>query len=302
MFKRYREFVRIGITFLLLAAACAGLYGLFIHYMYAPWTRDGRVRVQVVNSAPEVSGTIVGIHVTDNQSVKIGDLLYEIDPAEYEIAVAGAQAELASRQADMAVKVSEAERRAALTTLSASIEEKQQYSGAAAAARAAVNAAQARLDRANLDLEHTKLHSTVNGYVTNLLMRLGDFASTGRTNISIVDSDSFWVDGYFEETKLGNLKLNDKVYIQLMGYTALLTGHIESFTRGISTINATPGTQGLPNVDPIYTWVRLAQRIPVRIHIDDIPEGVPLAAGMTCTVWVKQEPLWQRIVAWFRRH
>jgi len=302
MFKRYRDFVRVSITIILMIAACAGLYGLFVHYMYAPWTRNGRVRVQVANIAPEVSATIVGVHVMDNQLVKKGDLLYEIDPAEFKIAVDLARAVLASKRADASLKQTQAERRAALTTLAASDEEKQIYAAAADVAAADAGAAQASLERAELNLERTRVHSTVNGYVTNLLMRVGDFASTGKANISVVDSDSFWIDGYFEETKIENLHLNDPVYIQLMGYQPLLTGHIESFTRGINTANATPGTQGLPDVDPIYTWVRLAQRIPVRIHIDDIPEGIHLAAGMTCTVWVKERPLLERISSWFQRH
>jgi len=302
MFKRYRDFVRVSITIILMIAACAGLYGLFVHYMYAPWTRNGRVRVQVANIAPEVSATIVGVHVMDNQLVKKGDLLYEIDPAEFKIAVDLARAVLASKRADASLKQTQAERRAALTTLAASDEEKQIYAAAADVAAADAGAAQASLERAELNLERTRVHSTVNGYVTNLLMRVGDFASTGKANISVVDSDSFWIDGYFEETKIENLHLNDPVYIQLMGYQPLLTGHIESFTRGINTANATPGTQGLPDVDPIYTWVRLAQRIPVRIHIDDIPGSIHLAAGMTCTVWVKERPLLERIGSWFQRH
>ena len=134
------------------------------------------------------------------------------------------------------------------------------------------------------------MRSTVNGYVTNLQLRVGDYATTGRTNISIVDSDSFWVNGYFEETKLGSFKVGDAAKIELMGYSQPIRGHVESITRGIATSNATVGVQGLPSVQAVYTWVRLAQRVPVRIKIDDVPTQITLAAGLTATVIVTPGP------------
>lgn len=127
----------------------------------------------------------------------------------------------------------------------------------------------------------------MNGYITNVLMREGDYAHAGATNVSVVDADSFWVDGYFEETKLARLCIGDRAEAKLMGYAKPIRGHLATVTRGISVSDAAPGTQGLPNVDAVYTWVRLAQRVPVRIAIDDVPPGVPLVSGTTATVTVR---------------
>ena len=131
------------------------------------------------------------------------------------------------------------------------------------------------------------MRSPVNGYVTNLLMRVGDFAHVGTSNISIIDTDSFWIDGYFEETKMAGICVGDRAEAKLMGYSQPIIGHVGTVTRGISTSNAASGTQGLPNVDAVYTWVRLAQRVPVRVFIDTVPAGVPLVSGMTATVTVR---------------
>jgi multidrug resistance efflux pump len=129
----------------------------------------------------------------------------------------------------------------------------------------------------------------VNGYVTNLLLRAGDYARQGATNVTIIDTDSFWIDGYFEETKMARVCTGARVEAQLMGYSAPIIGHVRSVTRGLSVSNAAAGAQGLPNVDPVYTWVRLAQRVPVRIAIDEVPPGVPLVSGMTATVTIRDD-------------
>jgi hypothetical protein len=136
-------------------------------------------------------------------------------------------------------------------------------------------------------LKRTQVRSPVNGYVTNLLMRVGDYAHAGATNVSVIDADSYWIDGYFEETKMAHVCLGDRAEAALMGYRDPIVGRVQTVTRGISVANAAPSTQGLPNVDPIYTWVRLAQRVPVRIRITDVPAGVPLVSGMTATVTIR---------------
>jgi len=123
------------------------------------------------------------------------------------------------------------------------------------------------------------VRSPVNGYVTNLLMRVGDYAQAGTNNISVIDADSYWIDGYFEETKMAHVCIGDRAEAALMGYRDPIVGRIQTVTRGISVSNATPSTQGLPNVDPVYPWVRLAQRVPVRIKITDVPPGIPLVFG-----------------------
>ena len=286
MLGRARLAVRAAVTLAILAAASVA--GLFIwnHYVSGPWTRDGQVLVNVVNIAPEVSGRIVTLHVVDNQEVRRGDPLYDIDPVDYEVAVATAEANVNSKQSDLRTKQEQAARRQNLTTLSTSTEEKQSYEGASEIAAAAYASAIAQASQARINLKRTRVVSPVNGYVTNLLLREGDYATTGSRNIAVVDSDSFWIAGYFEETKLRGIRVGDPAVAALMGYPDPVRGHVESIARGINTPNTVPGELGLATVNPVFTWVRLAQRIPVRIRIDQVPDTVHLAAGMTATVTV----------------
>lgn len=155
-------------------------------------------------------------------------------------------------------------------------------------AEANVAQAKAQLRQAQVNLERTRIVSPVDGYVTNLLAQLGDFANAGANTISVVDANSFWVDGYFEETNLAPIRMGDPARIKLMGHSEILRGHVESIARAINVANAQPATQGVANVNPIFTWVRLAQRIPVSIHIDEMPPGVVLSAGMTATVQIDE--------------
>src|SRR6516225_9241980 len=154
-------------------------------------------------------------------------------------------------------------------------------------AEASLAQAKAQLHQAQVNLERTRILSQVDGYVTNLLTQLGDYANVGVNTISVVDANSFWVDGYFEETNLAPIRVGDPAQIKLMGYSEVVRGHVDSIARAINVSNAQPNSQGVANVNPIFTWVRLAQRIPVRIHIDEVPSGVVLSAGMTATVDIK---------------
>jgi RND family efflux transporter MFP subunit len=256
------------------------------YYVVAPWTRDGRVRVQVASVAPEVSGRITELRVADNQFVHKGEVLYVIDPFDFEVALRSNKASLQQKAADLQVKQVQSERRQHLSTIATSAEEQQVFAGTAIQARAALDVAQQQVDQADVNLRRTRVRSPVNGYVTNLLMRVGDFAHQGTANVSIIDSDSYWIDGYFEETKMARACIGDRVEAKLMGYAQPIMGHVATVTRGIGVSNAASGAQGLPNVDAVYTWVRLAQRIPVRIAIDQVPPGVPLVSGMTATVTI----------------
>lgn len=284
--SRAAKVFRLAATALILIVAFVAAVFVWQFYVEAPWTRDGRVRVQVANIAPQVSGQIVRVNVADNQNVRKGDVLYEIDPVDFEVSVASADAEVKNREADLSVKGAQAARREALSTVSTSVEEKQIYAGNAKIASAALEAAQAQLRQAKINLERTKVLSTVNGRVTNLLMRVGDYARSGTSNINVVDTDSYWIDGYFEETKMANIHVGASADVALMGYSPHLRGTVASITLGISADNAAPSTQGLPSVNPVYTWVRLAQRVPVRIKIDYVPPDIPLVAGMTATIVV----------------
>src|SRR6266567_1465114 len=270
---------------LVAAALVAARYG-WLAYVTSPWTRDGMVRVQVANVAPQISGQIVEVRAFDNQHVHKGDVLYVIEKFDFEVALDNAKATILNREADLAVKKAQNARRAALTTLSTSIEEKQVFDGSAKMAEAALASAKAALAQAGINLQRTEVRSPVDGYVTNLLMRVGDFARAGTPNVSVIDENSYWIDAYFEETKLVNIHVGDEVEATLLGYEVSIGGRIESITGGISAAHAASSTQGLPNVDPIFTWVRLAQRIPVRIGIDRVPQDMPLIAGMTCSVSV----------------
>jgi multidrug resistance efflux pump len=256
------------------------------YYVTAPWTRDGRVRVQVASVAPQVSGRIIEVRTADNQFVRKGDVLYVIDPFDYEVAVQSSRALVEQRAADLQVKQVQSDRRQHLSSIAASAEEQQIFAGTAIQASAAFKSAQQQLARAEVDLQRTEVRTPVNGYVTNLLMRVGDYAHEGAANISVTDSDSYWIDGYFEETKMARICIGDRVEAKLMGYAQPIMGYVATVTRGIGVSNAAAGIQGLPNVDPVYSWVRLAQRVPVRIAIDTVPPGIPLIAGMTATVTV----------------
>ena len=284
--QRILPWVRRLATLGALAVATVMALVTWSYYVIAPWTRDGSVRVQVASVAPEVSERIIELRVADNQFVRRGDVLYVIDPFDFKVALLSNKASLQQKAADLQVKQLQSERRQHLSTIATTAEEQQVFAGTAIQAKAVLDAAQQQLDQADVNLRRTQVRSPVNGYVTNLLMRVGDFAHQGTANVSIIDSDSYWIDGYFEETKMARVCIGDRVEAKLMGYAQPITGHVATVTRGIGVSNAAPGTQGLPNVDAVYTWVRLAQRIPVRITIDQVPPGVPLVSGMTATVTI----------------
>jgi multidrug resistance efflux pump len=284
--RRHLRVVPYLATLATIAVAVPFGWAMWDAYMGAPWTRDGTVRAYVVTMAPEVAGRIVHLPVADNQFVHKGDLLMIIDPTNYRIAVSLAEATVQQAQVNAQNIEREAQRRQKLSDLAETVEDRETYESNALAAQAAVQQAQAHLDQARVDLERTEIRSPVNGYVTNLLAQLGDYAAAGTNEISVVDADSFWVDGYFEENNLGQIHEGDPASVKPMGYDQIIRGHVGSIARGINVSNAQPNGQGLATVNPIFTWVRLAQRIPVRIHIDQVPESIVLAAGMTTTVQI----------------
>jgi multidrug resistance efflux pump len=339
--KRSTQIAPFLIT--LVTVAIAGLLGwaMWEVYMGAPWTRDATVRAYVVMMAPEVAGRIVALPVSDNRYVHKGDLLMEVDPTNYSIAVNQAEAAVQQAQANVQsieaqMTVQQAQIRANQSQLDVaqaalvfaqqqaaryqdlaqkgygSVQNAQQFTSqlhqqVAAVQTAAENLnqaqrqvetqkaqrlsaeatlaqAKAQLHQAQVNLERTRILSPVDGYVTNLLAQLGDYVNVGVNTISIVDANSFWVDGYFEETNLAPIRVGDPARIKLMGYSEIVRGHVDSIARAINVSNAQPNSQGVATVNPIFTWVRLAQRIPVRLHIDAVPPRVVLAAGMTATV------------------
>ena len=283
--------VPILITLGTVAVAAFLAWATWQTYMGAPWTRDGTVRAYVVTMAPEVAGRIVKLSVADNQFVHKGDDLFEIDPADYRIALEQAQAQAQRDAAALDYARENENRKASLAKQGwTSTDIYQQTTSTLHQSEGVVALDKAAIAKAQLDLRRTVIRSPVNGYVTNLLAQLGDYATVGQKLISIVDADSFWVDGYFEETGLGRIHDSDLATVKLMGYSQLVRGHVRGVARGINIPNAQPDQAGLASVNPIFTWVRLAQRVPVRIHIDQVPDGVRLVAGMTATVQIDPHP------------
>ncbi|MDK4198530.1 HlyD family secretion protein [Pseudomonas sp. HR1] len=274
-----------GVLFTLLVVCLALILGrlLWVHYMNDPWTRDGRVRAEVITIAPDVAGLVTEIAVRDNQWVNKGDLLLQIDPEHYEIAVHQAEASVAARKATLAMRQQNARRRADIDSLVVSRENREDASSAALAAEADLRQAQAQLESARLNLKRTRVLAPVDGYVTNLSVFRGDYAAAGAPKLAVIDAHSFWVYGYFEETKLPHVRVGAAAEMRLMsGQT--LQGHVESIARGIYDRDNPQSRELTADVNPTFNWVRLAQRVPVRIALDPLPEGLLLAAGTTCTV------------------
>ncbi|MDR6228097.1 RND family efflux transporter MFP subunit [Pseudomonas sp. SORGH_AS199] len=274
-----------GVLFTLLVVCLALILGrlLWVHYMNDPWTRDGRVRAEVITIAPDVAGLVTEIAVRDNQWVNKGDLLLQIDPEHYEIAVHQAEATVAARKATLAMRQQNARRRADIDSLVVSRENREDASSAALAAEADLRQAQAQLESARLNLKRTRVLAPVDGYVTNLSVFKGDYAAAGAPKLAVIDAHSFWVYGYFEETKLPHVQVGAAAEMRLMsGQT--LRGHVESIARGIYDRDNPQSRELTADVNPTFNWVRLAQRVPVRIALDPLPEGLLLAAGTTCTV------------------
>ena len=272
-------------TAVLFVIALAVGRNLWVHYMDEPWTRDGRVRADIVNVAADVSGAVVSLPVADNQLVKKGDVLMRIDPAHYAVAVEQAEAAVAARRAEWQMRQQDAARRADMDSLVVSKESRENASQSAASAQALYRQAVAALDAAKLNLARTTVVAPVDGYVTNLNVHRGDYATAGTPKLAIVDSHSFWVYGYFEETKLPRVRVGDAAEMKLMS-GGTLKGHVESIARGIYDRDNPQSRELVADVNPTFNWVRLAQRVPVRIRIDEVPADVLLAAGTTCTVVV----------------
>lgn len=280
-----KKFFSLLATLLVLGLAIFIGRQLWVHYMQTPWTRDGRVRADIINVAADVSGYVTAVPVRDNQRVRNGDVLLQIDPAHYRLAVKQAQALVASRKAAWEMRKVNASRRADLDELVISKESREDASNVAASALADYQQAEARLEAAQLNLDRTRVLATVDGYVTNLNVHVGDYARVGEAKLAVVDEHSFWVYGFFEETKLPHVHVGDPAQLQMMSGETL-TGHVESISRGIYDRDNPQSRELIADVNPTFNWVRLAQRVPVRIQLDPVPDGMLLAAGTTCTVIV----------------
>lgn len=274
---------RVVLTLLVVTFAAVLVWQMVVYYMFAPWTRDGHIRADVIQIAPDVSGLIQKVEVRDNQMIKRGDVLFTIDQDRFTLALRQAKATLAERQETLAQASREAQRNRKLGNLVAA-EQLEESQSREARARSAVNEAQVAVDTAQLNLDRSVVRSPVDGYLNDRAPRAHEFVTAGRPVLSVVDSASYHVDGYFEETKLSGIHIGDAVDIRVMGDNTRLRGHVQSLAAGIEDRDRSSGANLLPNVNPAFSWVRLAQRIPVRIAFDEVPEDFRMIAGRTATV------------------
>jgi multidrug resistance efflux pump len=276
---------RMLITFILVAIAILAGMRMWHHYEVEPWTRDGRVKTNVVQIAPDVTGPVAKMYVRDNQPVHAGDVLFEVDRARFELALRQAEAAEHAQRAALELARKEARRNTQLRDLVAQ-ETREQGQSRVEQATAALEQAEVARETAKLNLERTRVVAPVNGFITNLDLHTGGYVSAGRPVLALVDRDAFYVEGYFEETKIDGIHVGDQARIKLMGQPGTLAGHVDSFAEGIADRDRSTSSNLLPNINPTFNWVRLAQRVPVRIAIDRVPSETRLVAGQTATVEV----------------
>ena len=280
---------RYLVTLIVVAVAGGVAWLLYQKYVTDPWTRDCQVRANVVGIAPRVSGPIINIPVHDNQEVKAGDLLFELDPADYKTALDSAKASVANGEANLVQKQQDLDREADLFQRRVtSKQEFQNAQNALASAKAQLDAAQANLKQSELNLGYTKVYAPVDGYLTNVNTSPGAYVHTGDQLLALVDSSTFWIAAYFKETQLLSIKPGRTVKITLMGYhDEPFEGKVDSVAWGIFVQDGSGGTSTglLAAVNQTVDWVRLPQRFPVRVKIIGKPP-IPLRIGQTVTVAV----------------
>jgi len=279
---------RVVLTLLVVAFACVVVWRMTMYYMFSPWTRDGHIRANVVQIAPDVSGLIKQVEVRDNQPVVRDQVLFIIDQDRFKLALRQAQATVADRKESLAQAQRENRRNRGLGNL-VSREMLEESQSRELRAQAALTEAEVAVDSAQLNLDRTVVRSPVEGYVNDRAPRVNEFVTAGQPVLSVVDSRSFHIDGYFEETKLGGIHVGQSVDIRVMGENARLRGHVDSIVAGIEDRDRTSGRNLLPNVNPAFSWVRLAQRLPVRIVFDDVPADFRMIAGRTATVSIIED-------------
>jgi multidrug resistance efflux pump len=358
--KGVLKYLLTGIIVLIAAAVFAVKYW---DYVTNPWTRNGQVQAQVIQITPRVSGPLVKLPVKDNQFVKTGDLLFEIDRRTFEADLEQARAELDNtrdqiealerqveaaqadvkaaeatiQQAEAAVKgyagrveetlkefrrqksldkqgatskrmVEEAkanwvaasnqkanaeaqllQMQASLSEAKANLAKTRADLGAPGEQNAQVRLAKAKVRTAELNLDFTQQKAPVDGYVTNLNLRLGSQAVENQPIMALVDVNSYWVTGFFRENYVKDIREGDRAVVTLMSYPDKpLAGHVDSLGWGIAQDDGSTGFDLLPNISPTFEWIRLAQRVPVRVHLDldKLPEGIQLRVGTTASVLV----------------
>lgn len=285
-----KKIIKILLTFSILGTAAYFVYHKYRDYIENPWTRDGQVRTQVIQVASRVTGMVTKIHVVDNQKVKTGDLLFEIDPSQYQVKLNQAEARL-KRTLEAAkgtkieferVKNIYAKDKGAVSQKDLVRNETNYYKSLAD-----IDSSEEAVNTAKLNLSYTKVYAEVDGYVSNINFQIGSQASANKPILALVDENSYWVFGFFRENAIPDVKVGDKAIVTLLAYPDTpLSGKVESVAWGISHSDGNPGNNLLPSVKPVFQWIRLAQRIPVRIKLDKLPENVKLRFGLTASVMV----------------
>lgn len=286
MKNMFKALGRVAFTLVVVAAAAYCGWNLWDMYVRAPWTRDAHVRVDVISVAPDVSGLVSDVAVVDNAAVKKGDLLFKIDRDRFAIALDKAEAAVTSGKAALDQAQRNLQRYRQLSGV-VSVQAREEALTAETKAEADHDVAVAARAAAALDLRRTEVHAPVNGIVTNLTLLPGDYVTAGKAVMALVATDTFRVEGYFVETKLPRIRVGAPASITLMGQTGTIRGHVDSIAAGIMDRERSDTSGLLANVNPSFAWVRLAQRVPVRIALDSVPAGMRLVAGLTATVVVQ---------------
>jgi RND family efflux transporter MFP subunit len=286
MSERIRAALRWSLTLLLLAASVASAYQLWWYYNREPWTRDGRVRADIAQIAPDVSGWVTSVAVRDNQWVTKGEILFTIDRRRFELAKQRADATVHQLDVEIAQARRENTRNGQLGDL-ASIELREQSQSKLDTLAASKSQAMANLEEAVLNLERTQVFAPVSGVVTNIELQPGDYATAGHPEFALLATDSLRVEGYFEETKIAYIKVGDRAEVIQMGDSQPIRGHVESIASAIEDRDRSNSNRLLASVNPTFNWVRLAQRVPVRIKVDQLPPGTILVAGRTASVRIQ---------------
>lgn len=282
------KFFRFAITFsLFILAVFLGLK-LWNNYMNTPWTRDGRIRADTIIISPDVSGLVEKVYVKDNQFVKKGDLLFQIDKKRFIEDITKLEALCKVQKVEYEMLKKQFDRRFMVNNDVISKEEHETALYKLEIAKANYDKNLSELNIAKLNLQRSSVISSEDGWVTNLVLKNGDFINRGENSLAIITDNSFWVYGYFEEHKIPLIKEGDLANIQPLGTDFILKGHVESIANGITDRDNDFGKRLLANVNPSFTWVRLAQRIPVRIYIDEVPKDFILRAGTTCTIKIEK--------------
>ena len=285
---RLRQAIQLVVTGAVLIAALFAARALWGRYEADPWTRDGRIRADIVQVAPDVAGLVSRVYVANDQPVKRGAPLFVIDRARYALALRQAQGAVAAQQAALREARLEAARNHQLGDLVAG-EVTQQADAKVAQGEAALDEAISARDVAALNLQRTLVLAPTDGVLSDLTLRAGDYVAPGKPVLALIDSRSLRIEGYFEETKLAHVHVGQAATIRIMGESRLLHGHVTSIAAAIEDHDRSGGANLLPSINPTFSWVRLAQRVPVRIAIDDRPAGLALIAGRTAAVTLARD-------------